>query len=66
VPPAKRSRPRRALGVALAFAAGTVLGISLVYLGVFRRRIRRDGSADYREFQAALDEVRGKSARVRS
>ena len=66
VPPAKRSRPRRALGVTLAFTAGTVLGISLVYLGVFRRRVRRDRSPDYMEFQAALDEVRGKSAPARS
>ncbi|HET6777782.1 MAG TPA: Wzz/FepE/Etk N-terminal domain-containing protein [Gemmatimonadales bacterium] len=66
VPPAKRSRPRRALGVTLAFAAGSVLGISLVYLGIFRRRVRRDRSPDYMEFQAALDEVRGRSARARS
>ena len=66
VPPAKRSRPRRTLGVFLAFAAGTVLGISLVYLGVFRRRVRRDRSPDYMEFQAALNEVRGRSARARS
>lgn len=66
VPPAKRSRPRRALGVTLAFAVGTVLGIALVYVGVFRRRVRRDRSPDYVEFQAALDDVRGKSSRVRS
>jgi uncharacterized protein involved in exopolysaccharide biosynthesis len=66
VPPAQRSRPRRTLGVTLAFAAGTVLGIAMVYLGVFRRRVRRDRSPDYVEFQTALDEVRGKSARARS
>lgn len=66
VPPAKRSRPRRTLGVTLAFAAGTVLGISLVYLGVFRRRVRRDRSRDYMEFQAALNEVRGRSSGARS
>ena len=66
VPPAKRSRPRRALGVTLAFAAGTVLGIALVYLGVFRRRVRHDRSPDYVEFQAALNEVRGRSAGSRS
>jgi uncharacterized protein involved in exopolysaccharide biosynthesis len=66
IPPVQRSRPRRTLGVVLALAVGTVLGICLVYLEVFRRRVRRDRSPDYMEFQATLDEVRGKSARARS
>ncbi len=66
VAPARRSRPRRALGVTLAFGVGTVLGISLVYLGVFRRRVRRDRASDYMEFRAALDEARGRARPVRS
>jgi uncharacterized protein involved in exopolysaccharide biosynthesis len=66
VPPSQRSRPRRTLGVILAFGVGTVLGISLVYLGVFRRRVRRDRASDYLEFRAALDEARRRFGRVRS
>lgn len=64
VPPALRTRPRRVLGVSLAFAAGTLLGICLVYAGVFRRRVRRQAAPDYVEFQSALEEARGRPART--
>ena len=65
VAPAKRTRPRRALGVSLAFVLGTVLGISMVYLGVYRRRVRREAAPDYMAFQAAVEEARGRFARSR-
>lgn len=65
VAPAKRTRPRRTLGVSLAFVGGAVLGIAMVYLGVYRRRVRREAAPDYMAFQAALEEARGSPARAR-
>lgn len=63
VPPAVRTRPRRVLGVIIALIAGTLLGVVLVYMGAFRSRVRRDSAPDYVDFQAALDEARGRSRR---
>lgn len=63
VPPATRTRPKRMLGTAIALVVGTLFGITLVYLGAFRARIRRDSAPDYVDFQAALQEARGRGRR---
>lgn len=63
VPPAIRTRPKRTLGTAIALVAGTLLGIALVYLNAYRARIRRNSAPDYVDFQAAVQEARGRARR---
>ncbi len=63
-PPAWKSFPKRTISVLVALVVGGVLGIGLAYLAEARRRVRPETRPDYREFLAAVGEVRGpKSAR---
>ncbi len=63
VPPAIRTRPKRTLGTLMALGGGILLGIALVYLSAFRARLRRESAPDYVDFQAALEEARGRARR---
>lgn len=58
-PPAWKSFPKRTISVLVALVVGAVLGIGLAYLAEARRRVRPETRADYREFLAAVGEVRG-------
>ncbi|MEO7239163.1 MAG: hypothetical protein ABIZ96_11165 [Gemmatimonadales bacterium] len=63
-PPAWKSFPRRTISVLAGLIVGLVVGIGLAYLAEARRRVRPETRPDYREFLAAVGEVRGpKSAR---
>ncbi len=63
VAPARRTRPKRALGTLIALVTGTLIGIGLVYLDAYRNRVRRNSAPDYVDFQAALHEARGRARR---
>lgn len=58
-PPAWKSFPKRTISVLVALVVGVVLGIGLAYLAEARRRVRPETRPDYREFLAAVGEVRG-------
>lgn len=58
-PPAWKSFPRRTISVLVALLVGTVLGIGVAYLAEARSRVRRESRPDYRQFLAAVGEVRG-------
>ncbi|MEO8089505.1 MAG: Wzz/FepE/Etk N-terminal domain-containing protein [Gemmatimonadales bacterium] len=58
-PPAWKSFPKRTISVLAGLMVGLVLGIGLAYLAEARRRVRPETRPDYREFLAAVGEVRG-------
>ena len=58
-PPALKSFPKRTISVLVSLVFGVVLGIGLAYLAEAQRRVRPETRADYREFLAAVGEVRG-------
>jgi uncharacterized protein involved in exopolysaccharide biosynthesis len=64
-PPAWKSFPKRTISVLVALVVGAVLGIGLAYLAEARRRVRPETRADYREFLAAVGEVRGRKSAPR-
>ena len=64
IPPQERSRPRRTLQVLLALVVGTLISVPWAFAAQHFERARHDGDADYREFSALLERVRGDLSRV--
>lgn len=58
VPPAKRTRPRRTLGVLVAFLVSGLVGTAAAYVVDLRARGRWRGRSDYRELQEAWEEAK--------
>jgi uncharacterized protein involved in exopolysaccharide biosynthesis len=58
VPPVKRTRPRRTLGVLIAFLVSSLVGAAAAYVVDLKARGRFRGEADYRELQEAWKETK--------
>jgi tyrosine-protein kinase Etk/Wzc len=58
VAPVKRTRPRRMLGVLIAFMVGGLIGTAAAYVVDLRARGRWRGRSDYRELQEAWEEAK--------
>jgi uncharacterized protein involved in exopolysaccharide biosynthesis len=58
VAPFRRSRPRRTVGVLMALALGTVVGIAVAYVVDFRRRAAPEQHPDYLAMREAWAQAR--------
>jgi uncharacterized protein involved in exopolysaccharide biosynthesis len=58
IPPFRRSRPKRTLGVLLALSAGTLLGIGIAYVADFRKRAASEHHPDYLALRDAWAQAR--------
>jgi uncharacterized protein involved in exopolysaccharide biosynthesis len=58
VPPVKRTRPRRTLGVLIALLVSGLVGAAAAYVVDLRARGRLGAKSDYRELQEAWEEAK--------